>query len=407
MIRDKATSRQHLIDPETCIRCNTCESRCPVDAISHNDDNYVVDPGVCRFCMDCVGPCPTGAIDNWYVVARPYTVAEQLGWRELPPRSSPPDVHGDLVVDAFDDEAATLLETAHWALGGPARAPESASKPRINLFTRKNPAIATVTGNFRVTDAAAGSDVRYIILDFGAVSFPFLEGQSIGVIPPGEAAPGQPHTMRLYSVASPRDGERPNTNNLALTVKRVTGSPARGRPPGIASNWLCDLEQGDRIEVVGPFGATFLMPDDPDADLLMICTGTGVAPFRGFMLRRLRTTPHARGRLHLYFGARSPEELPYFGRLQKYPPDQFERELVFSRLPGAEKEYVQDRMRRRAQTLAALLRKDTLHIYVCGLRGLEEGVEQALSEISREHGIDWPALRTAMRDAGRYHIETY
>ena len=63
--------RQHLIDPEICIRCNTCEETCPVDAVSHNDDNYVVDAAICEACMDCIAPCPTGAIDNWRMVAVP------------------------------------------------------------------------------------------------------------------------------------------------------------------------------------------------------------------------------------------------------------------------------------------------------------------------------------------------
>ena len=65
--------RQHLIDPETCIRCNTCESRCPTKAISH-ERNYVVDPERCNYCMRCVRPCPTGAVDHWFVVERPYSV---------------------------------------------------------------------------------------------------------------------------------------------------------------------------------------------------------------------------------------------------------------------------------------------------------------------------------------------
>jgi MinD superfamily P-loop ATPase len=62
--------KQHLIDPEICIRCNTCEETCPVDAVTHNDDNYVVRAEICNYCMDCIAPCPTGAIDNWRVSAR-------------------------------------------------------------------------------------------------------------------------------------------------------------------------------------------------------------------------------------------------------------------------------------------------------------------------------------------------
>src|SRR5205814_5870398 len=54
--------RQHLIDPEICIRCNTCEETCPVDAVTHDARNYVVDVTKCNGCNECIAPCPTGAI---------------------------------------------------------------------------------------------------------------------------------------------------------------------------------------------------------------------------------------------------------------------------------------------------------------------------------------------------------
>ena len=403
-----ARLKQHLIDPEICIRCNTCEATCPVGAITHDANNYVVDSGTCNFCMDCVAPCPTGAIDNWFMVNAPFSLEEQLSWSDLPPRPAEPEGGSGEVLDAIDAEAAALLADAHARAGGRAVAPATASKPRINQFNRDAPAMATLAGNFRVTAVDASSDVRHLILDFGAMPFPVLEGQSIGVIPPGLTADGAPHAMRLYSVASARDGERPNTNNLSLTVKRVVEpTPDGGEFRGVASNYLCDLPQGAKLHVVGPFGATFLMPDDPDADIVMICTGTGAAPFRGFTERRRRTSPNGRGRLHLFFGARTPQELPYFGPLQKVPTKLLDQELVYSRRPGQPREYVQDRMRTRAADIAALLRRESTHLYICGLRGLEEGVEAALTDIGRQHGLDWPALRTAMRQSGRFHAETY
>jgi benzoyl-CoA 2,3-dioxygenase component A len=386
-----ALAKQHLIDPEICIRCNTCEATCPIGAITHDANNYVVDASICNFCMDCVAPCPTGSIDNWFAVSAPFSLEDQFSWVELPPK--PPAQE----TDAIDDEAMALLDAAHVGAGGRVAAPASAAKPRVNLFNRANPAKAKITGNLRLTTGE--SDTRHLILDFGTVAFPVLEGQSIGVIPPGVDASGRAHAMRLYSIASPRDGERPNTNNLSLTVKRVEG--------GVASNWLCDMKLGDTLDVIGPFGATFLMPDDQDADILMICTGTGAAPFRGFTERRRRSAPQARGRLHLYFGARTPEELPYFGPLQRLPKTLLRQELVYSRLPDAPKEYVQDRMRARAAELADLLRSETLHIYLCGLKGLEAGVEAALTDIAAAHNLNWQILREGLRQTGRFHVETY
>ena len=394
--------RQHLIDPETCIRCNSCELSCPKDAISHDTHNYVVDPDLCEFCMDCVTPCPTGAIDNWFHVNAP---VEQFLWDELPPRAPETD---EIPADALEPEASALLLDAHARAGGRMRPPATAAKPRINLFGRSNPAIARVTGNLRITAPGATADTRHIILDFGTTPFPVLEGQTIGIIPPGLDAEGRPHAIRLYSVASPRDGERQNTNNLALTVKRIVVSDADGEPfLGIASNYLCDLPIGASVSITGPYGASFLMPDDPEADILMICTGTGAAPFRGFIGRRIRTTHHGSGRMHLFFGARSPRELPYFGPLQKVAPRLLHQELVYSRIPGHPREYVQDRLRKRAASIARLLKRDTTHIYICGRRGLEDGVNQALTDVCRQYQQDWPELRGHMLEQGRFHAETY
>jgi benzoyl-CoA 2,3-dioxygenase component A len=403
--QEGTTLRQHLIDPEICIRCNTCEATCPIGAITHDDNNYVVDATTCNACGDCISPCPTGAIDNWFQVVTPFSLDEQFSWQELPPKPPEPETTAE-AADALDEEAAALIAEAH--RGAAARAPASAAKPRVNLFNRAAPAQAKVVGNIRVTKSGTSSDVHHIILDFGSVPFPVLEGQSIGVVPPGTDAKGRPHAMRLYSVSSARDGEKPNTNNLSLTVKRVAEPQPDGSVfRGVASNWLCDLKVGDGIGVIGPFGATFLMPDDPDADIVMLCTGTGSAPFRAFTERRRRLGVEGRGMLHLFFGARTPEELPYFGPLQKVPAGVLRQELVFSRVQGQPKEYVQDRLRANGAEMAALLAKPKTHVYVCGLRGLEDGVDAALGEIGARHGFDWAGLRAEMREQGRWHVETY
>lgn len=390
--------KQHLIDPEICIRCYTCEMSCPIEAIVHDGSNVVVDADKCNFCMDCIPVCPTGSIDEWRVVNTPYTLEEQFGFTELPPQEDLGQDEASTGLEALDDAMAALLADAHKGAGGKAKAPASATKPSVNMYTLGKPATAKVQGNYRLTNDD-GHDVRHIILDFGGQPFPALEGQSIGIIPPGTAADGKPHLPRLYSISSPRDGERANYNNLSLTIKREEG--------GLCSNYVCDLKKGDEVQVTGPFGATFLMPDDPSARLLMICTGTGSAPMRAFTMRRQRTVGEKNGGMLMFFGARSPGALPYFGPLGKVPERLLHKHLVFSRVEGQPKEYVQDRMRSEEDAVAEMLQDPKTHIYICGLRGMEEGVEQAFTNIAESFGQQWTALRDTLRTEGRYHVETY
>lgn len=392
-----APFKQHLIDPEICIRCYTCEMTCPEQAIEHDDNNVVVDASKCNFCMDCIPVCPTGSIDEWRVVADKddaYSLEDQYSWEELPGQA---DVAAPTDDDGIIDPAiAALLAEAHQGAGGKAKAPATAAKPAINLYNLGKPAVAKVTGNFRLTDDP-DHDVRHIILDFGALPMPVLEGQSVGIIPPGLDANGKPHLPRLYSISSPRDGERPGYKNVSLTVKREVG--------GVASNYLCDLPQGAEVQVTGPFGATFLMPEDPAARLLMICTGTGSAPMRAMTMHRQRSGGSAR--MELFFGARTPESLPYFGPLKKVPEGLLRSHMVFSRVEGAPKEYVQDRLLVEEETVADLLQDPNTYVYICGLRGMEEGVDRAMTTIAESFGEQWISLRDAMREEGRFHVETY
>ena len=391
--------KQHVIDPEICIRCNTCETMCPIQAISHDSRNYVIDASICNWCNDCISPCPTGAIDNYRRVpkSRAYTLNEQLGWDSLP---------AELSADQLANLGASATEAVE-AVAAPAEAvdptgqapfnagqfgatlpPWSGAHAYTNLYGPKaaeKSVTATVVGNVRVTEVGKEYDTHHVVLDFGAMPFPVLEGQSIGIIPPGTDSEGRPHHARQYSIASPRNGERPGYNNLSLTVKRVLedhqGKPVRG----VASNYVCDLKVGDKVQVIGPFGTSFLMPNHPKSHIVMICTGTGSAPMRAMTewRRRLRASgKFESGKLMLFFGARTKEELPYFGPLQNL-------------------------MRERAADLVPLLQDSNAFFYVCGLKAMEEGVVLALREIARQAGLDWDQVGAALKREGRLHLETY
>jgi benzoyl-CoA 2,3-dioxygenase component A len=417
---EAAVIKQHLIDPEICIRCNTCEATCPVGAISHDDRNYVVDADKCNFCMACISPCPTGSIDNWRTVLKisAYSVQEQLGWDTLPAELPLPDgaAPEDRALAAPSPPVpATQLEAGEQAFvasaWGASLPPWSAAHAYTNLYGAKNgPTTVTVVGNVRVTEVGREYDTHHLMLDFGTMPFPVLEGQSIGIVPPGSDTSGRPHHARQYSIASPRNGERPGYNNLSLTIKRVL-EDHQGRPVrGVASNYLCDLQVGDKVQVIGPFGTSFLMPNHPRSNIVMICTGTGSAPMRAMTewRRRLRASGKFEGgKLMLFFGARTKEELPYFGPLQGLPKDFIDINFAFSRTPGQPKRYVQDLMRERTADLGALLAEPDTFFYVCGLKSMEEGVVMALRDVAQKAGLSWDSVGAALKREGRLHLETY
>jgi benzoyl-CoA 2,3-epoxidase subunit A len=255
-----------------------------------------------------------------------------------------------------------------------------------------------VVGNYRLT----AEDCEMTSATSSSTSAPrrcrCWRARAVGIIAPGTDAEGKPHLPRLYSVSSPRDGERPNYNNLALTVKR--------EDEGVCSNYVCDLKLGDEVQVTGPFGSTFLMPERPAARILMICTGTGSAPFRAFTMRRQREMPGRKGATCLFFGARTPE-LPYFGPLKKVPdrllkkhlrlqPRSRRREGIRPGPPDA------NRTPRRPADRAM-----HGHVYICGLRGDGAGRRSWRSAIAESAACLGLALRDAMRESGRYHVETY
>ncbi len=431
-----ALLKQHLIDAAICIRCGACEAACPIEAITHDDNNYVVSPETCGMCMNCIPVCPTGAIDSWRLVpkAKAYTLEEQFSWFELPEELTPAQLaeagvdeaalaaDADAAVDALETQAqaeAAAIDPAQPGVGTvPASynaqvPPWSAAHAYTNLYgarAAEKSVTATCVGNVRVTEVGSDYDTHHIILDFGAMPFPVLEGQSIGILPPGVDAQGRPHFARQYSIASPRNGERPGYNNVSLTIKRVLqdhqGQPVRG----VGSNFMCDLKVGDKVEVIGPFGSTFLMPNHPRSNIVMICTGTGSAPMRAMTewRRRLRKSGKFEGgKLLLFFGARSKEELPYFGPLQSLPKDFIDINFAFSRTPGQPKTYVQDAMRQCAADLAALVQDANTCIYVCGLKSMEEGVLLALRDVVQGAGLNWDEVGQRLKKEGRLHLETY
>jgi benzoyl-CoA 2,3-dioxygenase component A len=351
-----------------------------------------------------------------------YTVQEQLSWDDLPAELSQSDlialgVDADSVAqptiqvsNSFVDASVGQSGAFNSQLYGATIPPWSAAHPYVNLYGPKSPTTAKVVGNVRVNEAGTANETHHIVLDFGEMPFPVLEGQSIGIVPPGQDEMGRAHHARQYSIASPRNGERAGYNNLSITVKRVVENHDGKPVKGVASNYLCDLKTGESVQVIGPFGSSFLMPNHPKSNIIMICTGTGSAPMRAMTewRRRLRQSgKFEAGKLILFFGARTQKELPYFGPLQKLPKDFIDINFAFSREQGQVKRYVQDLMRERSADLVSFLKDANTYLYVCGLKSMEEGVLLALRDVAIQAGMNWEKLSQSLKQEGRLHLETY
>ena len=192
----------------------------------------------------------------------------------------------------------------------------------VNTYKNKTPFKGNVISTKRIVGAAATGETTHIIINHDG-KMPYWEGQSYGVIPPGDnpKKPGKPNTVRLYSIASSRYGDDMTGNTASLVVKRAvywdpdtqTIDPAK---KGICSNFLCDATPGTSLTMTGPTGKVMLLPEAaPTTDLIMVATGTGIAPFRGF-LRRLfmEDTPYARdfsGLAWLFLGVYNSDALLY------------------------------------------------------------------------------------------------
>jgi len=168
-----------------------------------------------------------------------------------------------------------------------------------------NPTIATIHSTAqRIITPDAPGDIQHIILRLPE-GMHYVEGQSLSVIPPGtDPANGRPQKPRLYSIASTRYGDALDGNTVSLCVRRAeyydpNSGVADPTKKGVCSNFLCDAAPGTAMSVAGPVGKTMLLPKDPNADVIMIATGTGIAPFRAFLHRLFMENTVAR---HMFGG---------------------------------------------------------------------------------------------------------
>ena len=283
------------------------------------------------------------------------------------------------------------------------------------VYKPKTPFQASLLSRKALTTDGSPDCIQSLVLDIKGSNLKWIEGQSLGVLAPGEDERGKPHKLRLYSIASSRLGDDGEGETLTLCVKGVVYHDADGNEiRGIASNYLCELPVGEKLNVTGPVGKAFVIPEDPTVDLILIATGTGIAPFRAFLNHIYNERTDWSGRVELFFGVKTESELLYANSacddlLQLQKKYGFGLHISRSRelfQPDGSKLYVQHLIEQQADTVWDMLTKNGA-VYVCGLKGMEQGIHEAFTKIAEEKKAHWADVVTKLRTEGRWNVEVY
>ncbi|RUR72557.1 ferredoxin--NADP reductase [Chlorogloeopsis fritschii PCC 6912] len=292
----------------------------------------------------------------------------------------------------------------------------------VNLYRPNAPFIGKCISNEALVKEGGIGIVQHIKFDLTGGDLRYVEGQSIGIIPPGVDKNGKPEKLRLYSIASTRHGDDVDDKTVSLCVRQLEYKhPETGETVyGVCSTYLCNLKPGDDVKITGPVGKEMLLPPDEDANVIMMATGTGIAPMRAYLWRMFKDNERSvnpeyqfKGFSWLIFGVPTTPNILYKEELEeiqaKYP-DNFRLTYAISReqknAQGG-RMYIQDRVAEHADELWNLIKNEKTHTYICGLRGMEDGIDAALTAAAAKEGVTWSDYQKELKKAGRWHVETY
>ena len=293
----------------------------------------------------------------------------------------------------------------------------------LNTYKNKEPFVGKVRSVERIVGPNATGETCHIIIEHGG-KMPFWEGQSYGVIPPGtkENSKGKevPHGVRLYSIASSRYGDSFDGQTATLCVRRATyWCPEMNKEDpskkGICSNFLCDAKPGAEVMMTGPTGQVMLLPKDPATPVIMVATGTGIAPMRSYIRRFfLEDVPEweFKGLAWLFMGVANSDAKLYddeFQECAKRFPDQFRIDYALSREDtnkSGGKMYIQDKVEEYKDQVFQLL-DGGAHMYFCGLKGMMPGILSMLEGVCKEKKIDYEEWLEGLKKNGQWHVEVY
>lgn len=292
----------------------------------------------------------------------------------------------------------------------------------LNFAKPSNPVKATVLGRSKLITNDAPGDIQHVVMRLPK-GMHYIEGQSLSVIPPGiDPKTNKKYSPRLYSIASTRYGDILDGNTVSLCVRRaeyydpITNLPDPEKK-GVCSNFLCDVQPGHEIDVAGPVGKTMLLPSDPNSDIIMVATGTGIAPFRGFMHRLFMEETVANhmfgGTAWLVLGVPTSGGLLYKeeidAMLKNARPGQLKVDYAISREMKNQdggKMYVQNIIEVNSNEFFQRL-DNGASCYFCGLKGMMPPILETLEKVAQEKGLNWNDKLKTWKDNHQWHVEVY
>jgi ferredoxin--NADP+ reductase len=268
---------------------------------------------------------------------------------------------------------------------------------------------ATVVSSARITSTESDEEVRELVLDVDRRDFAYQVGQSIGVLAPAGGQMGQQHHFRLYSVADLPERGDSGQPRIKICVRRCfyLDDYSGERYKGIASNYLCDLTPGKSLTLSGPFGIPFEVPEELDSNVILIGSGTGIAPFRAFVKHIYANVTDWKGRVWLFYGARSGLEMLYMNDerddfSQYYDRDTFEAFQALSRRPAwGEPIDWGATIVERGEELWDMLGNAKTYVYVAGLEAMHTELDAVFENLAGSEA-KWERRKAELQAGGRW-----
>ncbi len=272
---------------------------------------------------------------------------------------------------------------------------------------------AIIQSSQRITPEST-DEIRLIVLRINTPAFYFLEGQNIGVLTPGPHAFGNKTHHRYYTIANANKSADGEGVELELLVRRcfyideVSGE----QYPGEASNYLCNAQPGDKISLTGPHRSPFRIPADKSSNLLMLGTGTGIAPFRAFLRRVYQEQGQWDGKVRLFYGAKTGAEMLYMNDINQDLTNYYDQatfKAIQSLSQGVlkdEGDALQNGVDANASEIWALLQAPKTHVYLSGIKKIAAAFDASMAKMAGSEA-QWAAVKQVLIEEKRWSELTY